>query len=152
LDDLESIMRKVLLATAAFGLLGASQALAAEVTITSSLEQSCTIDAFDDTIELDGITPVEASFTSTCNFSSANVDITFDSLNGALHNSVEDVDAPYTLTYDSVDYTSAALEDGETVSEAAGTSPNVRTYEVALDAALTIAGDYSDTLTITVVP
>lgn len=146
-------MRKILLATA-LTFVGAAPAFAvdATVTINSSLAKACDVSDATTLLTLDGITPANGSFTTTCNFSSATIDVTFDSQYGGVFNSVENVTAPYTLTYNLTPYTSADLLDGETATHAAGSSPTIRNYSVALNAALTVAGDYTDTLTITVVP
>ena len=150
-------MRKLLLATAALALAGAGVAFAsgsAQVTINSSLDASCSVSDATTTLTLSGTVAQTGHFTTTCNFSAADLHVQFQSDKGGVYNSVENVTAPYTLTYNAGAHDSSTLTGaGVTIDHASGsTSPVIRDYDVALNAPLSVAGSYADTLTITVTP
>ncbi len=149
-------MRKLLLATAAFAFVGAGSALAsdAEVTITSELAAECNVSDATTDIELVGTGSEDGDFTTTCNFSAASLTVNFVSTYGGVYNTVEDVTAPYTLTYNTHTHDSSTLTGaGQDETHPSGSlGPVVRTYSVALNDPLEVAGEYTDTLAITVTP
>ncbi len=155
-------MRIILLAGAAM-LATTGMAMAAgdaAVTINSTVPKSCTVSNATSTITL---TPGSGStqpgaFTTTCNFSAADFTVNFKSANGGVRNSDEDVTKNYKLGYNAANYDAATelgAPGGKTVTSAPGGTPGtpaVRTFSIAFPEALTVGGDYTDTLTITVAP
>lgn len=150
-------MRKVLLATAAFAFIGAGQALAVgpgEVTINSHVEPACSLVSSDSEVDVGpGTDAANVEFTTTCNFSVADITITFSSANGGVLNTLENELQTYTLTYDGSAVSALGLFHTAMLPSGPSAGDNIlRTATVALDEALTVAGDYQDTLTISVSP
>lgn len=152
-------MRKILLAGAAM-LATTGMAMAAgsaTVTLESTVPNVCTIGSTIAPVVFgEGDTSKVGSFTTNCNFSLANISVSFKSANGGLLNAAEEVKAPYNLTYSGVTKAAADITDSTLfIAEPAGTprnSPKTRNFTVALSGALTVGGTYSDTLTINVTP
>lgn len=158
-------MRKVLLASAVFILAGTGSAFAVvvddtDILITSHLDQACSIDVQDaDVVVGPDTTPAPGTFTTTCNFEDApSMTIKFSSLSGGVFNSAEGVTVDYLITYEGGPSQLASLSDGGStfdVTAAPGPTANLpvsRDFTVALVEALSIAGDYQDTLSINVIP
>jgi len=150
-------MRKVLLATAAFVVLGTGTALAAgsnPTTISATVLQNCTITDPAD-IDLSSSATGSSGFDFTCNFGGSGtplpLNIGFQSANGGLVNPDDATTRGYDITYNSVTFaasTSLVLQ-ADTSSGAGNT--NSRTFDVTR-VALPIAGLYSDVLTVSVAP
>ena len=155
-------MRIILLAGAAM-LATTGMAMAAgnfAVTINSTVPKSCTVSNPTNTITLNAASGSNQSgqFTTNCNFSAADFTVNFKSTNGGVKNTVENVTKNYTLGYGGSDYNSSTdlgTSTGKTITAAPGGTPGVaavRTFSIAFPEALTVGGDYTDTLTITVAP
>ncbi len=153
-------MRKILLAGAAM-LATTSLAMAADsanVELTSTVAKSCSITSGGDINVGTTIAPQAGTFTTSCNFSAANLTISMQSEFGGLKNAVEGVTVPYDVAYDSQTkasgtITAAALPAARAFTpQAAGGASVLRNFTVALQSALTVGGDYEDTLTISVAP
>lgn len=158
------IMRKLLLATTVFALAGAGSALAegsGDVYITASVTPLCSMTEPED-IDF-GTDPGQGAsdqsdFSINCNFTGDNygdLQITFQSANGGLWNDNEGERRLYNVEYNSQSFSSSDAEGGGyavgDTSEAANEDLN-RTLTVTLDEALDLAGDYSDTLTVSIAP
>lgn len=159
-------MRKVLLATAAFAIVGAGSAVAADnsnVAITATVSAECTMtdpDPIDfGTDPSDGA--VETSnFEFTCNFAGdggeSALTVTFESDNGGLTNPGDTQPRVYTVAYDgnaaftSTDAQALPVPFAETSTTANVAEP--RSFDVTLDEDLPVAGSYSDTLFVSIAP
>jgi hypothetical protein len=159
----ENSMRNILLAGAALlATSGMAMAVVAptsqSVGITASLAELCSITDPNDvsvpgtTI---GSTSAPSNFDFSCNFAGAGaapvLQISFASANGGLKSGTEVVD--YSITYGTSTITSAAAFAGavpvaETTS--AANAVNSRSFTVALTEDITVAGNYSDTVTVSI--
>lgn len=154
-------MRKLLLATVALAIVGAVPAMAGgsvNFNLASKLDRLCTIAATntDLTVGPAASATAQGDFETTCNFENADLHLTLSSGNGGLLNDVEGVTELYNLTFDGVTYSSTDLGgEGKTVTMASGAFANYpigRSFVVALQNDLTIAGDYADVVTVEVAP
>jgi hypothetical protein len=150
---MENIMRKILLASAAL-VLSAGSAMAvtdddATVAIEASLAQDCDITIAETALSI-GPTTGDADtsdVTTSCNYVGAHA-VSFSSLNGGVKNLAGDI-VDYKVTFDALTHTTGdAGEFGSDPTVTQGT----KVLSVALAADLIVAGDYTDTLTITVTP
>ena len=151
-------MRTLLLASAA--LLIAAPAMAggkADFNISSSLAAACTIGAGETNLVV-GPTAAEGAvgnFATTCNFEIAELTLTFTSANGGVKNGVEGITELYNVTFDNETFDSDAAKTGYALVRSSGplaNQPIDRSFSVALQNDLSIAGDYADVLTIEVAP
>ena len=159
-------MRTLVMSCAALALIGAGAAMAdsASVQITASQEETCTINAAStsDSIELGAVDEAVAGvFEYQCNFVGAPT-LTFTSTNGGVTNGSDTADygiylndtapssAPSTWLQASA-ATGGVVFNNITATTAANTNTPTN-FSVGLTEALPVAGDYSDTLTIDLVP
>lgn len=161
LIKLESYMRKLLLATAAFAFVGAGSALAdgktVEFNLSSSLGKTCTIAADSTNLTVGPLASASAQgdFSTNCNFEAADLTLTFTSTNGGLKNPVEGNTELYNITFDGETFDSDEAKTGSVLVRPSGlfaNQPIARSFVVALQSDLTIAGEYSDVLAINVAP
>jgi len=159
-------MRRILLASTAFVLAGASAAFAveppksAQFTVTSTLAASCSIGTGESTEVVVG--PAASvvgtgEFTTTCNFEDADMTVSFVSDNGGVENGVEDITVDYTIAYGGDDALASEATLATPFEVAAASGPVAgaaidRSFTVTLVDDITVAGDYTDTLTVTVAP
>jgi len=153
-------MRNILLAGAAM-LATTSLAMAAgsaDVELTSTVTKSCGITSGGNIVVGTTTAAQPGTFTTSCNFTAANLTISMQSEFGGLKNAAENVTVAYDVAYNSQTkasstITSAALPAARAFTpQAAGGASVLRNFTVALQAALTVGGDYEDTLTISVAP
>jgi hypothetical protein len=154
-------MRKIILAGAAM-LATTGMAMAggsAPVAINSTVPKACSVTNATQTITLNPTSGSNrpGSFTTTCNFSAADFTVNFKSANGGVTNTVENVTKNYRLGYEDLEFDadSDLTGTGATVTAPPGGTPGdaiIRNFSVAFPEALTVGGDYADTLTITVAP
>lgn len=160
-------MRKLLLASAAIVVLGVPTAMAAGshgVQVTATVTETCGLTAPND-VTFGEDPEVGASDTSTfdleCNFAGEGgnpipLTVSFESANGGLSNPGDTEARDYTIAYQSgtpftASSTQGTPEDiGDSVT--AANTAEARTFVVTLADALPVAGAYSDTLTVSVVP
>lgn len=153
-------MRTILLATAAIAVGSISSAYAAgsvDFHLSSTVGKQCTIAAAstDLTVGPSAAAIASGAFDTTCNFELSDLTLTFTSLNGGLHNATENVSAAYNISFDGETVSSTDAQAGVSLVRASGASANYpihRSFDVALQSDLTIAGDYADVLTIDVAP
>jgi spore coat protein U-like protein len=156
-------MRNILLAGAAMlATTGLAMAVVAptsqNVGITASLAELCTITDPNDVAvpgTTSGSTSPAANFTFACNFAGAGaapvLQIAFSSANGGLTSGSETVD--YNINYGAAIISSATafvapVQVAETTSGANAT--NNRSFTVSLAEDITVAGSYSDTVTVSI--
>jgi hypothetical protein len=152
-------MRKLLLTTVAFLVAGAGTALAAggktvEFNLSSTLGKTCTIAAASTNLVVgpSAAATAQGDFATNCNFEASDLTLTFSSLNGGLKNPVEGNTELYNITFDGETFGS---DLGATLVRPSGlfaNQPIARSFVVALQSDLTIAGEYSDVLAINVAP
>lgn len=160
-------MRKILLAGAAMlattGLAMAVTTSGTSITVTTTVAKSCTV-AFDDTSDLtlpadSNVTSAGKNITLTCNFTGSTADVTFDSLNnGVLDSGNLDLPGaqPYKIFYGHDGNaatqigTSALPATASNVASIAGTKPGV--FSAQLVSSINVAGNFSDTMSVSVVP
>jgi hypothetical protein len=152
---------------AALALIGAGAAMAdtASVEITATQEETCTINASStsSSIALGAVDEAVAGvFEYQCNFVGSPT-LTFTSTNGGVSNGTDIADygiylndtapssAPSTWLQASAATGSGAVYNNITSTTAANTNTPTN-FSVGLTEALPVAGDYSDTLTIDLVP
>jgi hypothetical protein len=155
-------MRKLLLATTAFAIIGAGSALASgtktvEFNLSSSLGKECTIAAASTNLTVGpaAAATAQGDFETNCNFEASDLTLTFTSLNGGLNNPVEGNTELYNVSFDGETFGSDAAQLGTVIVRSSGAfanQPIARSFVVALQSDLTIAGDYSDVLSINVAP
>jgi hypothetical protein len=154
-------MRRLLLATTAFAFVGAGAALAGSKTVefnlSSSLGKTCTIAADSTNLIVGPLASASAQgdFSTNCNFEASDLTLTFTSANGGLKNPVEGNTELYNITFDGETFDSGAAQSGSVLVRPSGlfaNQPIARNFVVALQADLTIAGEYSDVLAVTVAP
>jgi hypothetical protein len=155
-------MRNLLLATAAVAIV-AMPALASgpynkvDFNISSSLAKECSIGA-ESTNLVVGPSASEGAtgeFATTCNFEISELTLTFTSAKGGVLNEVEGITELYNITFDGETFGSDVAADGVVLARSSGpvaNNPVARTFEVALQQDLSIAGEYADVLTIEVAP
>jgi hypothetical protein len=155
-------MRNILLVSTAL-VLASGVAMAADsssVNVSATVTASCTMTDPDDvsfgTDPLVGATD-SASFDFTCNFTGDGgegaLEITFASLNGGLLNGDDAEVRDYSVNYNSTGAVLAsALPNTESETSTGPGDLNGRSFEVKLEEALPVAGDYDDTLTISIAP
>lgn len=154
-------MRKLLLATAALAFV--TPALASgpynkvDFNISSSLAKECSIGAEDTNLTIGPSAGAGATgeFSTTCNFEIADLTLTFTSAKGGVLNEVEGITELYNITFDGETFGSDVAAGGVILARASGpvaNSPVARSFEVALQNDLSIAGEYADVLTIEVAP
>lgn len=166
-------MRKILITAAAiaassFSGLALAQAVgiasgattSVDIELSGSLEKRCeiaTIGAALTGLDLEILTAQGTGQLSVrCNYS-GSPEVTLSSLNlGKLKNTTPDVDAAvnYLFTVDAVDYNLATsqLVPFATVVSAADLTATVKDISVSLTQTAIVAGDYTDTVTASVVP
>lgn len=143
-------MRKILLASAAF-IAATSYAVAADVSITSTVAQDCSVTADAAAVlPSDGTVSAPVDFDFVCNFTGTVATLSFNSLNGGVQDGAGPVYAYNIFSAqgngDSTDFTTAAIP---TVA----LTPIDSEFTMQLAAGpILIAGNYSDTLTITISP
>lgn len=162
-------MRKILLATVAFTVIGGGAAMAAgtaAVLITATQPQSCQVNSFSASLDLGNAVDVAVpgSFVYQCNFVGSPT-MKFTSLNGGVHtaadgghtsdygiylNDTAPSSAPSTWQQASA-ATAGVTYNGITATTAAGT-PVSPSFQVGLTQVLPVAGAYSDTMTIDITP
>jgi hypothetical protein len=153
-------MRNLLLTTAALVIFGAGSALAAgevEFNLSSSLGKTCSIAATNTDLVVGPSAAASATgeFATNCNFEASDLTLTFTSTNGGLKNPVEGNTELYNITFDGETFDSEAAKTGSVLVRPSGlfaNQPIDRSFVVALQSDLTIAGEYSDVLTINVTP
>jgi hypothetical protein len=154
-------MRKLLLATAAFAFVGAGAAMAdgksVSFNLASSLAKNCTIAATttDLTVGPLAATTADGYFDTNCNFEAADLTLTFTSQNGGLKNPVEGNTELYNISFGSETFGSDAAATGTAIVQPSGVFANQpinRSFKVALQQDIAIAGEYADVLTIDVAP
>lgn len=164
LNALGNIMRKLLLATTAFALVGVGSALAdgtGDVVITASVTPLCSMSQPSE-IDFGADRQVGESehsyFNINCNFTSdstvGDLQVSFQSQNGGLYNDAENENRGYSVEYNSDSFTSQMAQAGHQVSASTSTANTDEQQEltVTLDEALDVAGDYSDVLTVSITP
>lgn len=155
-------MRTLLLATAAFAIVGAGSAIAAgnktvSFNLASSLAKECTIAATNTDLTVGPLASATAEgyFDTNCNFEAADLTLTFTSSNGGLKNPVEGNTELYNISFDGETFGSDAAAAGSVIVKPSGlyaNQPISRSFQVALQSDLSIAGEYADVLTIDVAP
>jgi spore coat protein U-like protein len=160
-------MRNILFSTAAaIAALSSTAAFAAEgptnttgVNITTTLAKACTISTPGTDVALTGTASSTTPMTVTCNFS-GNPTLTYTSLNGGAKSTGPDGNTvDYYVNYNSEsagpgNWTAGSLGTGQSHTATGVTpgTPLTTPLAFALVAAPTIAGTYTDTMTITVTP
>jgi hypothetical protein len=152
-------MRTLLLATAVIAL-GSTSALAAgsvNFNLKSQLGKVCSIatTASDLNVGPSATVTADGTFDTTCNFELSDLTLTFTSANGGLQNTAENVNVPYTVSFDNETIASADAVAGVSLVRASGAVANTpihRQFTVALGSDITVAGDYADVLTVDVAP
>lgn len=160
-------MRKHLLATSALVVLSAIPAMAADsetVVVSASVSATCSLTDPNNvnfgTDPLVGDTEI-SNFSFTCNFAGDGgegaLQVSFQSANGGLANVNDGTDRSYTVKYGANPAVTAAsiaapadIDYPET--SAVANVANARSFVVELAEALPVAGAYSDTLTVSIVP
>ena len=153
-------MQKLLLASAAFAVIGIAPAMAGgsvNFNLSSNLGKTCTIAATNTNLTVGPAASAGATgtFETNCNFEISDLTLTFTSGKGGLYNSVEGITELYNLTFDGTTVDSGTAQGGAVFVRASGpvaNNPVTRTFDVALQHDLAIAGDYSDVLTVEVAP
>ena len=157
-------MRKIILSTvAAIAALTSTSAFAAgtaSVNVSSTLAQSCSISTDGSTVTLTGTTAASTPVTVTCNFTGTPT-IAYTSANkGVKGGEGGELVVDYLINYGGTPAPGnllASIADGGpaatfNANPVTPNSPNVASLSFALVAAPTVAGTYSDTLTLTVAP
>ena len=153
-------MRNILLAGTAM-LATTSLAMAAgsaDVELTSTVAKSCSVTSGGNINVGTTTTAQPGTFTTSCNFTAANLTISMQSEFGGLKNGIEGVTVPYDVAYNSQTKASGTITSLATAAaraftaEPAGGASVLRNFTVALQTALSVGGDYEDTLTISVAP
>ena len=151
-------MRKVLLATAAFALLGTGVAFASgsdSVLVTTTVPQSCTVDmeSTDVTLPSTGASSASTGFSYTCNFTGNVADVTIHSVNGGVDDDGAGGNAAhvYNITSTVGNGSSAADVVALDVPSTALTAMP-QSFTLALQAPILVAGTYTDTLSISIAP
>jgi len=160
-------MRKVLLASAALVLLGAPVAMAAGtqgVIVSATVTETCSLTDPNDvsfgTDPLVGATD-SSSFDLECNFAGVGgnpilLSVSFSSFNGGLKNVNDPTARGYEITYGTNAAFTAASAFAAPVpfadSVVAANTAESRGFDVELTEELPVAGGYTDTLTVAVVP
>lgn len=155
-------MRKVLLASTALALMAGS-AIAADsesTQVTATVSATCSLTDPDDVSF--GTDPLVGAFDTsnfnfTCNFAGDGgegaLQLSIDSANGGLANVNDSEVRDYTVNYNSTGAVLAsALPPSFPESSSAAGAANARAFVVTLAEALPVAGAYSDTLTVSIVP
>lgn len=154
-------MRKVLLASAALLLVGATSAFAADsatVTVSTTLAEWCELGDLSD-IELSGNDLGDSgtsNFDITCNFEGAGnapLTVTLSSLNGGVKSGDNIVD--YTIAFETGSASASSTLTTALEVESTVTDPNVpepKSFTATLLANVEIAGEYEDTVTVAVAP
>jgi opacity protein-like surface antigen len=146
-------MRKILLASAALALLGGN-AMAADVTVTTTVAQACSVSADPSVILPANGSSVVGAYSYQCNFTGSTADLTWSSANGG-------VDADGVGGDPAHDYTIATSLGGSGSASAGLSETNVattantaspQTFTLALVAPIIVAGTYTDTLTVNIAP
>jgi hypothetical protein len=158
-------MRTLVTSCAVLALIGAGSAMAdsTSVEITATQEETCQINAgTSTTIALGDVDePIAGTFEYECNFV-GSPHLTFTSANGGVTNGSDVADygiylndvapaSPPSAWLQASASTSGAEFDGITSTTAANTNTTTN-FSVGLTEPLPVAGDYSDTLTIDLVP
>lgn len=146
-------MRKLLLATAAFAIFGAGQALAAgsdSVTVTTIVQESCSVDIPGTNVSLpaDGSAAAAEAFSFTCNYTGSTAALTYTSLNLGVGSAAN----PYNIvpSVGASGTSGAAFSSGPLATTAL--TPVNATVTLDLVNPILIAGTYNDTLTISILP
>ena len=162
-NAMEDIMRKLLLATTVLALAGAGTALAegsGEVVITAAVSPLCSMtdpDDIDFGLDPNAGASEQSEFSINCNFTGNNngdLQITFLSANGGLLNDAEGETRLYSIGYNAQSFSSADAQSGYPVGDdiSDANTDESRSLTVTLDEALDLAGDYTDTLTVSIAP
>lgn len=146
-------MRKLLLATTAFAVLGAGQALASgndSVTVTTIVNESCSVSIPGTNVSLpaDGSAATAEAFSFTCNYTGSTAALTYTSLNGGVGSSAN----PYNIvpSVGASGVSNATFSSGPLATTAL--TPVNATVTLDLVNPILIAGTYNDTLTISILP
>jgi len=165
-------MRRILLAASAFALVGASTAMAdvgdsASIEINAEQEKVCEITDVSSSITLGAVNvAVAGTFKYKCNFE-GDPELTFTSANGGVETTENGgATANYGIFLNDLTPAAAGFPTPNTWLQASNTPqsyPNITTssppnteivpyFYVGLTQALPVAGTYTDTLTIDIVP
>jgi hypothetical protein len=150
-------MRKLLLATAAFAVLGAGQALAAgsdSVTVTTTVAESCsvTIPGTNVTLPADGNASAPEAFSFECNYTGETAQLTYASGFGGVSSDGGTTDHVYNIvTSHGADGDSATTFSSGVLATTALT-PVAASVTLDLVNPILVAGVYTDTLTISIAP